>query len=114
MDKDRIAGAAKDVVGKAESAAGRILSDKQSQVSGLYDQAAGKVQDTYGRAKDAVRDAAADAPEYMERALDAGQHYYEEGSKALSRGVEERPFVALLTAGIVGYVLGWMIHGRRY
>ena len=58
MDKDRIAGAAKQVKGSVKEAIGRITGDAKLQAEGAAEKAAGKVQNTAGGAKDAVRDAA--------------------------------------------------------
>jgi len=57
MDKDRIAGAAKDVAGKVEGAVGDMAGNAQTQAEGRAREAAGTVQNLYGQAKDAARDA---------------------------------------------------------
>ena len=57
MDKDRIVGSAKEFAGRAEGAVGDLAGDAQTQASGKAREAAGTVQNLYGQAKDAVRDA---------------------------------------------------------
>src|SRR4051794_12976298 len=57
MDKDRIAGSAKDVAGKVEGAVGDIAGDAQAQAAGRAREAEGTVQNLYGQAKDTARDA---------------------------------------------------------
>jgi uncharacterized protein YjbJ (UPF0337 family) len=57
MDKDRVAGKVKDVAGRVERQVGEWTGDKDAQVHGAAKQAEGKVQNTWGRAKDAVRSA---------------------------------------------------------
>jgi uncharacterized protein YjbJ (UPF0337 family) len=57
MDKDRIAGSAKDFAGKVEGAVGDAMGDAQTQAAGRAREAAGSVQNLYGQAKDAARDA---------------------------------------------------------
>ena len=57
MDKDRIAGAAKDAAGKVEGVIGRATGDERTEASGRAREATGTVQNLYGQAKDAVRDA---------------------------------------------------------
>ena len=58
MDKDRIAGAVKDAAGKVEGAAGKMAGDAGMQASGGFGrEAEGTMQNLYGQAKDAVRDA---------------------------------------------------------
>ncbi len=57
MDKDRIAGSAKQVVGAAKEAAGKVLGDGKLEAEGKSDKVVGKVQNAIGGAKDAIRDA---------------------------------------------------------
>jgi uncharacterized protein YjbJ (UPF0337 family) len=58
MDKDRIAGAAKQVKGSIKEAIGKVSGDAKTQAEGAAEKAAGKAQNTAGGAKDAVRDVA--------------------------------------------------------
>ena len=58
MDKDRIAGSAKQAKGAVKQAAGKITGDTKLQAEGAADKAAGKVQNAVGGAKDAIRQAA--------------------------------------------------------
>ena len=69
MDKDRIAGAAKDFAGKAEGAVGNMTGDARTQAEGRAREAAGTVQNLYGQAKDAVSDAADTAVNYAKDAI---------------------------------------------
>jgi uncharacterized protein YjbJ (UPF0337 family) len=57
MDKDRIAGAAKQAKGAVKDAVGKATGDTKMQAEGKADKTAGKVQNTAGSAKDGVRDA---------------------------------------------------------
>jgi uncharacterized protein YjbJ (UPF0337 family) len=57
MDKDRIAGSAKQVKGSVKEAIGKVTGDTKTQAEGATEKAAGKVQNTVGGAKDAARDA---------------------------------------------------------
>jgi uncharacterized protein YjbJ (UPF0337 family) len=61
MDKDRIEGAAKDIKGRVKRQVGEWTGDTDAQVSGTLDQAEGKVQNTFGKAKDAVKDSSKEA-----------------------------------------------------
>jgi uncharacterized protein YjbJ (UPF0337 family) len=54
MDKDRIAGSAKDFAGKVEGALGDIAGDAKTQAAGRAREATGTVQNLYGQAKDAA------------------------------------------------------------
>ncbi len=58
MDKDEIKGKAKDVAGRAERQVGEWTGDKDAQAEGAGKQVEGKVQNAWGKTKDAVRDAA--------------------------------------------------------
>ncbi|CAO3355970.1 CsbD family protein [Azospirillum melinis] len=57
MDKDRIEGAARSIKGAIKEAAGKLTGDTKTEAEGRGEKAAGKVQNTVGGAKDAVRDA---------------------------------------------------------
>jgi uncharacterized protein YjbJ (UPF0337 family) len=57
MDKDRVEGKVKDVAGRVERQVGEWTGDKEAQVHGVAKQAEGKVQNTWGKAKDAARSA---------------------------------------------------------
>ena len=56
MDKDRIAGAAKNVKGSVKEAVGNLTGDAKLQAEGKADKVEGKVQNAIGGVKDAVRD----------------------------------------------------------
>jgi uncharacterized protein YjbJ (UPF0337 family) len=58
MDKDRIAGAAKQAKGAVKEAAGKITGDAKLEGEGKADKVAGKIQNAAGGVKDAIRDAA--------------------------------------------------------
>ena len=57
MDKDRIAGAAKQAKGAVKETFGKVTGDTKTEAEGATEKAAGKVQSTVGGAKDSVRDA---------------------------------------------------------
>lgn len=57
VDKDRIAGTAKQMKGAVKDAAGKLTGDAKLQAEGKADKAEGKVQNALGGAKDALRDA---------------------------------------------------------
>jgi len=84
-------GAFQNVAGKVQDSVGGLTGDAKTQAEGKARQVAGKVQDAYGEAADQAQDIAAN----------------------VNRSVEQQPFAAILIAGVVGYVLGWLTH-RRY
>jgi len=55
MDKDRIAGAAKETKGAIKETAGRGLGDAKLTAEGKSDKAKGKVQNAVGGLKDALK-----------------------------------------------------------
>ena len=57
MDKNRIAGSTKEVVGAAKVAVGKVIGDAKLQSDGKAEKAVGKVQNAVGGVNDAVRDA---------------------------------------------------------
>ena len=56
MNKDQVKGGAKDVVGKVQEQAGKLVGSKEQQVKGLSKQIAGKVQKGVGDAKQSLKD----------------------------------------------------------
>ena len=56
MNKDQVKGAAKNVAGKVQEAAGKLVGSKKQQVKGLSKQISGKVQESVGDVKQAVED----------------------------------------------------------
>ncbi len=55
MDKDRIAGAAKQAKGTAKEAVGKVTGDAKLKADGTTEKAAGKIQNAVGGLKDAAR-----------------------------------------------------------
>jgi uncharacterized protein YjbJ (UPF0337 family) len=55
MDKDRIAGAAKQAKGAVKEAAGKTLGDAKLVAEGKSDKIEGKVQNAIGGMKDALK-----------------------------------------------------------
>jgi len=56
MNKDQLKGAAKDVVGKVQEEAGKLVGSKVQQIKGLSKQISGKTQRSVGDVKQAVAD----------------------------------------------------------
>jgi uncharacterized protein YjbJ (UPF0337 family) len=56
MNKDQVKGAAKDVAGKVQQQAGKLVGSKQQQAKGLAKQLSGKTQKAVGDVKQAVGD----------------------------------------------------------
>jgi len=56
MNKDQVKGASKDVAGKIQQAAGKLVGSKKQQVKGLAKQISGKSQKAVGDVEQAVED----------------------------------------------------------
>ena len=55
MDKDRIAGSAKEIKGAVKQLAGKALGDAKLEADGKADKIEGKVQNAVGGLKDTLR-----------------------------------------------------------
>ena len=109
MDKDRIAGTAKDVAGKVEGAVGDMAGDTKTQASGRAREAAGTVQNLYGQAKDTARDAGDIAAGYAKDAYENSGETLREGSEVVAKKVQDNPLGALLIAGGIGFALAMLM-----
>jgi uncharacterized protein YjbJ (UPF0337 family) len=72
MDQDRIKGKAKDIAGRVQRQAGEWTGDTESQAKGAGKQVEGKLQNAWGKAKDAVKDAS--EPKATERDEETADH----------------------------------------
>jgi len=109
MDKDRIAGAAKDAAGKVEGAFGEVTGDAETKASGRIREATGTVQNLYGQAKDAVKDASDTAASFAKDAYDNSGDTFRDGTQAVARQVRDNPLGALLVAGGIGFALAMLM-----
>jgi uncharacterized protein YjbJ (UPF0337 family) len=109
MDKDRIAGSAKDVAGKVEGTVGDVTGNAQAQATGRAREAAGTVQNLYGQAKDAARDAGDAVAGYAADAYQNSGDTFRDGSQAVAKKVQDNPLGALLVAGGIGFALALLM-----
>ena len=56
MNKDQVKGEAKDVVGKVQEEAGKVVGSKNQQIKGLSKQIAGKAQKGVGDIEQSVKE----------------------------------------------------------
>ena len=105
MDKDRIAGSAKDFTGRVEAAAGQVAGDLRTEAAGLARETAGTAQNLYGQAKDAAREASDAAASYTKYAYENGSGALHDVSKTLEQKVQANPLGSLVMAGVVGFAL---------
>jgi len=57
MNKDRTKGTIDEVLGAAKQKAGKLVGSTQLEVEGIAQQVKGKIENAWGKAKDAVREA---------------------------------------------------------
>ncbi len=108
MDKDRIAGSAKDFAGKVEGAVGDIAGDPKTEASGRAREAASSPK-LHGQAKDAARDAADTAMNYAKDAYEKPAETLRGGQEAILKTVQENPLGSLLVAGGIGFALALLL-----
>jgi uncharacterized protein YjbJ (UPF0337 family) len=109
MDKDRIAGTAKDFAGRVEGAAGEMTGDASTQAAGRAREASGAVQNLYGQAKDAAREATDAAASYAKDAYENSGETFRDGSQAVAKKVQDNPLGALLVAAGIGFALALLM-----
>jgi uncharacterized protein YjbJ (UPF0337 family) len=73
MDKDRVEGKVKDVAGRVERQVGEWTGDPEKQVQGAAKQAEGKVQNTWGKVKDAAKSGINQNRAQKEETVDEGE-----------------------------------------
>lgn len=56
MDKDRVEGKQSTIVGKVKEVVGKMTGNERLEAEGKGEKVGGKVQNTVGEGKDAVRD----------------------------------------------------------
>ncbi len=84
MNEDQVAGGARELGGKVKDAVGGFVGNSKTQGEGKADEVVGRVQRNYGAAVDAAGDQI----------------------EALTERVREQPLIALLIAGVIGWVIG--------
>ena len=67
MNKDELNGKADQVKGRVKQAAGDLADDEKLHDEGVADEASGKVQDTYGKARRKVGEALEDVGDQIEK-----------------------------------------------
>jgi uncharacterized protein YjbJ (UPF0337 family) len=91
MNKEQVEETAREGVGILKEGAGKVMGDAKTSAGGLYDQAAGAAQRTYGQAQDMAED----------------------GAAIVQRQVESNPWTSAIMFGFVGFLLGWAARGRN-
>ncbi len=86
-----------------------MAGDAQAQAAGRAREAAGTVENLYGQAKDAARDATDAAVGYARDAYDNSGDTFREGSEVVAKKVQDNPLGALLVAGGIGFALAMLM-----
>jgi uncharacterized protein YjbJ (UPF0337 family) len=94
MDENRVAGAAKNLGGKAQESFGRATGDTATEAKGLYHEAAGTAQNLYGQAVDTASDTA----EAVKRTVE----------DTLRNLIENKPYTSVALALGIGWLVGRM------
>jgi ElaB/YqjD/DUF883 family membrane-anchored ribosome-binding protein len=97
----RAAAGAEDVTERARELA--------QQAASLVEEAANTLADARETAWDVAQRTGAQARVMADQAYRNGQR----GARELAQRVEERPLMALLLAGALGYALAYLLHARR-
>jgi ElaB/YqjD/DUF883 family membrane-anchored ribosome-binding protein len=101
MDKEQIAGSAKDFAGKVDGAVG----DAKTQAAGRVREATG----LYGQAQDAAREATGATVNYAKDAYENSGDTFRDGSQAIAKKVQDNPLGSMLIAGGIGFALALLI-----
>jgi len=56
MNKDQVKGKARNIAGKVQEQAGKLVGSKNQQVKGLSKQISGKVQESFGDVRQSAKD----------------------------------------------------------
>ena len=87
MNEHQMEGAVGNMAGKVQGAAGALSDDPVVEIKGKVRETVGKLQGAYGDAVDTVGDAGA----------------------SVTRAIRANPVAAILIAGTIGCVLGWVL-----
>ena len=120
INSDNIEGTFNEMSGKVEGAAGNVFGDGKMQSDGKVTELKGKAQQVVGDAKamyekasDSVREYADKAPEQLREARDKASQFADDAAAKARTAVQEQP-VAVLAGGVaLGFVVGWLLSGRK-
>jgi uncharacterized protein YjbJ (UPF0337 family) len=106
MNEDRVAGAVRDWVGKAEHGLGDTVGSDTLKSDGLVDQTVGAIQHGYGVVKDAVAGTIDNAPGAVAVALDRGRKLGRKGDDAVRERLGDNGSLYLLTGVVAVFAMG--------
>jgi ElaB/YqjD/DUF883 family membrane-anchored ribosome-binding protein len=82
-----------------------VLDQVRNALHDVTEQASGQAHDLYDRGEHYVRQAGEQYPQ--------AKRYIRAGEQAVTQRVTENPLLALFMAGVAGYALAWLIHGKK-
>ncbi len=106
MNEDRIVGASRNILGKAERGVGNAVDSDRLVGEGVVDQVAGAIQHGYGKAKDAVGDFADDAPGAVAGAVKRGRELVHDGDEAIRDRLGDNGPLYLIGGAVALFALG--------
>ena len=106
MNEDRVIGAGREMLGKAERSVGGATGSDRLQGDGVVDQVAGSIQHGYGRVKDAVGDIIDDAPGAVAGAINRGRELSRQGDDALRDRLGDNGRLFLIGGVVALFALG--------
>jgi uncharacterized protein YjbJ (UPF0337 family) len=120
INEETIQGGLEQVAGKVQGTVGETFGDSKMQVEGKIHELKGKAEQAYGKAKDVYEKAsekargwAEQAPESAREAREKAARIAEDSTAKVRQTVQEQP-VAVLAGGIaLGFVVGWLLSGRK-
>ena len=88
-----------------QDSAEQVLDQVREALHDVTEQASGRARELYNRGEHYVRQAGEQYPE--------AERYIRAGERAVTQRVTENPLLALFMAGVAGYALAWLIHGKK-
>jgi uncharacterized protein YjbJ (UPF0337 family) len=118
MSSDSLEGKAKNGAGRVQRIAGAVADDPAMELGGEIRELQGRVQEAVGSAKDQIAKSADKARAVIGEASEAAADAYDElrdraqkVADTVDPFVQERPYAALVIAGIAGLILGALFFG---
>jgi uncharacterized protein YjbJ (UPF0337 family) len=120
INENSISGGLEEAAGAAQAAFGEAIGDAKTEAHGKLHELKGKAEEVYGKARETyeqvshkAREWADKAPETVREARERAQKAVDEGAAKARQTVQEQP-LAVLAGGIaLGFVVGWLVSGRR-
>ena len=113
MNKDRIVGAGRNIVGKGERKLGDAIGNGRLETQGLVDEVAGAVQNGIGRLIDRVSDLVEDAPDSIAAAIAESRDMSRRGNVAVRERLGDNGAKYLVAGAVALLALGAFAARRR-